>query len=190
MLPFPKTVKQRAIFVSGILVAALALAYYFGAFALIYDIPYRQPDAEVAGQDARIKITENTDLVQKIMYLKCGDEEEFRTKPADSLIGLNLSQVQKVYNGWNIEKFDSKEVLMTIKVDSYCREHANNMYLGIKDGHVAVFYGRPGSKAIVKEVTDILVNNLYEKDAEELNHGVVIGSREELLRTLEGLQAQ
>ena len=190
MLPFPKTVKQRAIFVSGILVAALVLAYYFGAFALIHDIPYRQPDTEVAGQDARIKITEATDLVQKIIYLKCNDEEEFRTKPADSLQGLNLSQVQKVYNGWTIDKFDSKEVVMTIKVDSYCREHANNMFLGIRDGHVAVFYGRPGSKAIVKEVTDIPVTNLHEKDADELKQGLVISSREELLRTLEGLQAQ
>lgn len=147
-------------------------------------------ETEVAKQDSKIKITANTDLIQKIIYLKCNDEEVFRTKPAANLVGLNYQQVQKVYSGWSIEKFDVSEVEMTLKVDSYCREHANHMYLGIKDGYIAIYYGKPGPKAIVKEVTNIPINRLMPQDVDELRRGLEVQSREELLRTLEGMQSR
>lgn len=147
-------------------------------------------EAEVAKQDSKIKITSNTDLVQKITYLKCNDEEVFRTKPASNLVGLNYQQLQKVYSGWAIDKFDLSEVEMTLKVDSYCREHANHMFLGIKDGYIAIYYGKPGPKAIVKEVTSIKVNKLMPQDVDELRRGLEVQSREDLLRTLEGMQSR
>lgn len=147
-------------------------------------------ETEVARPDSKIKITATTDLVQKIVYLKCNDEETFRTKPADNLVGLNLSQVQKVYEGWTIDKFDNQEVVMNLKVDSFCREHANNTFIGVKDGHVAVYYGKPGPRAILKEMTQIPLTRLSAQDADEIKRGLAVQSREELLRTLEGLQSQ
>lgn len=147
-------------------------------------------ETEVAKQDSKIKVMSNTDLVQKIIYLKCNEEEVFRTKPASNLIGLNYQQVQKVYSGWTIDKFDLSEVEMTLKVDSYCREHANHMFLGIKDGYIAIYYGKPGPKAIVKEVTSIQVNKLMPQDVDELKRGLEVQSREDLLRTLEGMQSR
>lgn len=190
MLPFPKTTKQRIILASSVLAAIFVLAYYFGAFSLLRENPPKSQLETQVAKDSRIKITTSTDLVQKIVYLRCNDEEVFRTKPADSLIGLNIYQVQKVYNGWTIDKFDTQTVEMSLKVDSYCREHANNMFVGTKDGYVAVYYGKPGPKAIVKEVTAISVNRLSAEDAEELRRGLVVKSREDLLRTLEGMQSR
>lgn len=152
--------------------------------------PMMPHETEVAKQDTKIKITSNTDLIQKIIYLKCNDEEVFRTKPANNLVGLNYQQVQKVYSGWAIDKFDVAEVGMTLKVDSYCREHANHMFLGVKDGYIAIYYGKPGTRAIVKEVTNIPVNKLMPQDLEELRRGLEVQSREELLRTLEGMQSR
>jgi len=152
--------------------------------------PSAPMETEVAKQDSKIKIASNTDLIQRIVYLKCNDEEIFRTKPAANLIGLNYQQVQKVYSGWAIEKFDVSEVEMTLKVDSYCREHANHMHLGIKDGYIAIYYGKPGPKAIVKEVTNIPINRLMPQDVDELRRGLEVQTREELLRTLEGMQSR
>ena len=79
---------------------------------------------------------------------------------------------------------------MSLKVDSLCREHANNMFIGVKDGFVAVYSGKPGPKAIVKEVTRITASGLSGPDVEELRRGLVVQSREELLRTLEGMQSR
>lgn len=191
MLPFPPNLRRRVLLTAGVIfVVAAVLAAYGGG---LFSWPAKESpakDAEVAKQDPKMKITAATDFSQKITYLKCGDEEVFRTKPADNLIGLNVAQVQKVYTGWTIDKFDSQEVAMSLKVDSYCREHANNMFLGVKDGFVAVFAGRPGPKAIVREVTRIPVQQLSDADLAELKQGLVVKSREELLRTLEGMQAQ
>ncbi|MEN6412613.1 MAG: BofC C-terminal domain-containing protein [Veillonellales bacterium] len=191
MLPLFKVNKRMTITLAGVVLAAGFVCYYFlhvpdgeGNRSLI------PQEAEVVKQDTKIKISADTDIVQRILYLKCNDEEELRTKATDSLIGLNYFQVQKMYSGWNIDKFDNHEVVMSLKVDSYCREHANNMFIGIKDGYVAVFNGKPGSKAIVKEVTKIAVDKLHPQDVEELKRGMVVKSREELLRTLEGLQSK
>lgn len=147
-------------------------------------------DTEVAKQNLSIKISPETEITQKILYLKCNDEEVYKTKAADNLIGLNYLQVQKVYSGWVIEKFDTDKVEMTLKVDSLCREHANNMFLGVKDGFVAVYYGKPGPKAIVKEITKIPANKLMPQDQEELKRGMVVQNREEMLRSLEGMQSR
>lgn len=191
MLPLPKFTKVRYLLIAGIILGGCLLAYHFFGSPPGRDIsPIVPKETEVTKQDAKIKITANTDLVQKIIYAKCNDEEVFRTKPADNLVGLNMQQFQKVYSGWTIHKFDTMELEMSLKVDSYCREHANNMFIGIKDGNVAVFYGKPGPKAILKEVTKIPVSKLVQEDLDELRRGMIVQSREELLRTLEGMQSR
>ncbi len=191
MLPFLKNPKHRLILASVVILGFIAIRLYAGALSPLRGgmMPVPQ-ETEVARPDSKIKITATTDLVQKIVYLKCNDEETFRTKPADNLVGLNLSQVQKVYEGWTIDKFDNQEVVMNLKVDSFCREHANNTFIGVKDGHVAVYYGKPGPRAILKEMTQIPLTRLSAQDADEIKRGLAVQSREELLRTLEGLQSQ
>ena len=147
-------------------------------------------ETEVVKQEGKIKIANHTDLVQKIVYLKCNDEEVLRTKPTEKVVGLTIYQLQNIYHGWVFDKFDTNEVHMTLKIAGYCREHANNIFIGIQDGRVAVFYGKPDSKRIVKEVTNIEINKLMEQDVEELQQGLVVSSTEELLRTLEGMQSR
>jgi len=175
----------------ALLLAMGITAYYMGysSFSGLENSVHPQ-ETEVSKQDGKIKITNDTDIVQKILYLKCNEEEISRTKPAENLVGLNIYQMQKIYQGWEFEKFDTNEVVMTLKVDGYCREHANNTFIGVKDGHVAVFYGKPGYKPILKEITTIEINKLMPQDVEELQHGMVVQSKEELLRTLEGMQSR
>lgn len=190
MLPLFKCSKRQILTIAGVILAVGCATYYFIHYNHSDNKPLIPQETEVTKQDSKIKINSNTDIVQKIVYLKCKDEEVMRSKPADNLVGLNFYQVQKVYQGWTIDKFDNLEVEMTLKVDSYCREHANNMFIGVKDGYVAVFYGKPGPKAIVKEVTKIAVNKLHPQDVDELKRGMIVQSREELLRTLEGMESR
>ena len=107
-----------------------------------------------------------------------------------SVINFNYQQFQNVYSGWNIQKFDTVAVEMTLKVDSLCREHANNQFIGVKDGYVAVFYGKPGNKPLLKEVTKIPVAKLLAEDEAELKRGMIVQSREELLLFIEGLESR
>jgi hypothetical protein len=192
MLSFPKIAKKYIVLLSSVfLITAFVVGYYlFEHYSNGNDKLGVPRETEVVKQDANIKVTVDTDLVQKLVYLKCGDKEVVRTKPADNLIGLDYQQFQKVYPGWTIEKFHTPEIEMTLQVDSFCREHANNMFVGIKDGYVTVFYGKPGSRPIVKEITKIQAGKLMSQDMEELRRGLIVRSKEELLRTLEGLQSR
>ena len=179
---------------AGVLFILATLTGYFG-YGYISKTPplidYRtQPPSERVQHDAKITITEETIIQQKMIYKKCGNEEVIRTKPSESYIGMTLAQLQAAYPGWHIDYFDAAEVRMTLEVDDFCREHANGMYLGVKDGYVAVFYGKPGLKPIVKEVTTIAIKRLTAADVAELEKGIIINSKEELLRTLEGMQSQ
>lgn len=183
--------KKQAFLAGSILAVVCLLTYYFVYYPGSQDgYPLLPQETQVAKQDNKIKISGNTNIKQRIQYLKCKDEEVITTKPADHIIGLNYQEIQKVYSGWTIDKFDDLEVEMTLKVDSFCREHANNMFLSIKDGYVAVYYGKPGARAVLKEVTAIPVKHIMPQDIEELKRGLVVHSREELLRTLEGMQAR
>lgn len=183
--------RKLALLATGLILIVGMSAYYIVYYSFLgEDGGHLSQEAEVVKQEGKIKVTANTELVQKILYLKCNDEEVLRTKPTEKLIGLTIYQLQKVYQGWVFDKFDKDEVDMTLRVDNYCREHANNMFIGIQDGSVAVFYGKPGSRPIIKEKTDISVNKFMAQDIEELRHGMVVQSKEELLRTLEGMQAR
>lgn len=191
MLPFTQINKKYAVLCAGLLLAIGITAYYM-VYSPFSDLenPAIPQETEVSKQDGKIKITNETNIVQKILYLKCNEEEILRTKPTENLVGLNIFQMQKIYQGWEFEKFDTNEAVMTLKVEGYCREHANNIFIGVKDEHVAVFYGKPGSKPILKEITSIQINKLMPQDVEELQRGMVVQSKEELLRTLEGMQSR
>lgn len=191
MLPFKKVNTKFVLLATGILLIVGMSAYYIAYLSFAGENKSLLPqETEVVKQEGKIKITAETELVQKILYLKCNDEEVLHTKPTEQLVGLTIYQLQNVYQGWVFDKFDTDAVHMTLKIDGYCREHANNMFIGIQDGRVAVFYGKPDSKRIVKEVTNIQVNKLMVQDVEELQNGLVVNSTEELLRTLEGMQSR
>lgn len=183
--------KKQILMLGSIFAVVCLLTYYFAFYPGSQDrYPLLPKETQVAKQDNKIKITADTNITQRIVYLKCNEEELITTKPAENIIGLTYQELQGVYSGWTIDKFDNLEVEMTLKVDSLCREHANNMFIGVKDGYVAVYYGRPGPKAILKEVTALPVTHVMPQDLEELKRGLVVGSREELLRTLEGMQVR
>jgi hypothetical protein len=193
LLLLPK-VSTRNKWFAGALFVLAALVGYFG-YGYISKTPpivdYRaQPQSEKVQHDARLKITAETMLHQKMIYKKCGDQESLRARPSENYIGMTLSQIQAAYPGWTIDYFDANEVRMTLEIDNFCREHANGMYIGTKDGYVTVFYGKPGIKPIVKEVTKIATKQLVAEDVAELEKGIVVNTKEELLRTLEGMQSQ
>lgn len=191
LLPFKKVNKKFVFLATGILLLVGMMTYYMAYLSVSDENKFLSADeTEVAKQEGKIKITSQTDLVEKIVYLKCNDEEIVRTKPTEKIVGLTIYQLQRVYQGWGIDKFDKDEVTMTLKIDAYCREHTNNMFIGIQDDKVAVFYGKPGPKAIIKEITTISVGSLRNQDIEELQRGMIVQSTEELLRTLEGMQSR
>ena len=170
---------------------ALTCATVTGFLTIYLACMYYESSLEnQVSQDSSVKVSASTQIKQKIIYSKCGDEVIINLKANENLIGLNMVQFKRAYPGWLINHFDGQKIEMVYQVDGLCPEHANNQYLGLKDGFVAIFYGVPGKKAILKEITKIPIANLQGADRKELIQGLVVHNQEELMGILEGMQAR
>jgi hypothetical protein len=132
-------------------------------------------------------INVNTRIKYKTIYKKCGHIEERESKPSVDLLGLDYEKAVNRFLDWNIETFTKEEVVLIAEVNGFDKDCLENSYLGIKDGAVAVFYGKPGEGKVVKKQTNILVANLPQSEIADLEKGIIINSEEELYEILEGL---
>lgn len=140
-----------------------------------------QVDARI-GTEARI--------IRTVFYDKCRESKSVTAQPKKTEIGLTYREFQQQYPAWNIEQFSPAQVVMSYREDAYCEAHRQNLFVGIYGERVAVFYGKPGEKPILKEVTDISLAALHPQAAEEIRRGIAVHSKEELLRVLEALHSK
>lgn len=179
-------------FIGLLIGVALSYSFYAGNFISHFKLTSKEPtsqqNAEVTQTDLKIRVMPQTKITQKIKYLKCGEEEVTKVTAGANLLGLNFQEVQQLYGGWTIETFEAKEIVLSLVVDGYCKTHSEHMFLGTHNDHVAIFLGEPGTKALLKEETNILLESVQPQDRVELEKGIVVKDRSELLQTLEGLQ--
>lgn len=135
----------------------------------------------VTAPGTQAQISANTNVVQKTTYLRCNEEQIFNGKPSADMIGMDQKQLRQTYSEWTIDKFDPHDLQLSLRIDTLCREHASNLYLGIKDGFIAVFYGTPVMKPIVKETTNIRASALAPDEADKLRRGIPIAFYEEAM---------
>lgn len=135
-------------------------------------------------------INENTEIVTKVIYEQTGQQEVTTIKPTQDMLGLTKKDLQEVYNGWIIEEFSPNKVQLTLRVKKQAEGLKKpKLYLGIKNGYVAVFQEPPGPKAKLKQLTKIPVKSLPEQEAKDLEKGIQVKSEEEMLEILEGLSS-
>lgn len=147
-------------------------------------------EQQVSKVDNTIKIMPNTNIVQTTFYTKCKDQEVLTLEVNENEIGMNYQEFQMSYPKWNIESFGLKQITMSSQDDAYCKEHLGHQFIGIQGNYVAVFYGKPGEKPELKEITQIATKNLQPQAADEIRQGIVFQSKEEMLKILEGLHSK
>lgn len=134
--------------------------------------------------------TEQSDVAM-ITYLvryRCGHEASLA--PQDGLAGvLRMLGIAENAIAWETDTITSAATgLMQMGyVDDKCRECQTYVFVGIKDGYVAVYYGIPRNGAELKFVTDIPTSRLPPDMQQDLAHGILIRTDEELQRFLEGI---
>lgn len=178
--------KQLGFVISFFLATAIVGGLWF------YDQTAKARPVEEAAVkiDKNMRVKADTVIEQTYFYQKCQEREVIETKPLNHLIGLDYRAFQRQYEEWNIEMFSDDRVVMSLNVDDFCRDHKAHLFLGEKDGKVAVFYGRPDKKPILKEITDMSVDKLQEQAAAEIRQGLPFSSKAEMLYILEGMQAK
>lgn len=130
-----------------------------------------------------IRLVKNGRLRFKTYYIKCGHMKE-NIIPSQDYLGFTKSQLKKEFSDWEIEQFTPDEAVLIRQSDGICDEH---YYIGILEGYVVLFQGRPDLPSKAIEKTDILVDVLRLEDRKILEKGLIIDSEEEFLKIKEGL---
>ncbi len=131
--------------------------------------------------------TEHTQLEFTITYAECGCRVRETRLAGMELAGLTEEQVAQSFSEWSLQSFSESAVSFFQLVQGLCPEMRNYRTLGVQDGHVAVFLGRPGTGLVLQRATSIPVNSLAPADRERLSNGIVLTGDAAVERFIEGL---
>lgn len=137
--------------------------------------------------EERLLTGPNPSLIFKTYYTGCGDIIVDHKKVENK---FKLNNLAAKYPQWSLAKKGKERIILKRRVDKICPDHKEEMYLGIKEGTVAIFYGTPDDeKKILKRKTNISIDLLPAAEVESLKEGIIVESQKELLTLLEGLSS-
>jgi hypothetical protein len=132
------------------------------------------------------RTTSETVIVRRTYYPDCGSEVVVREKAGQARSGKTAEELVAGEKQATVESFTEQEVVLLVTATGACPRHAGQRYLGIADGHVAVFQGLPrGGTAKVLEVFDLEASALPEREVQDLRRGIPVSSDDELKRVLQ-----
>ncbi len=146
----------------------------------------RQVDPLIRNMRPVPRTIPETMIVRRTYYPDCGDEVVVKRTAGAALSGKTAEELAQGEEQATVESFTEQEVVLLVTAKGACPRHAAQRYLGIADGHVAVFQGLPGKgKAKVIEVFDLEAGALPEREVQDLRRGVPVSSEDELKRVLQ-----
>ncbi|ACL69984.1 BofC C-terminal domain-containing protein [Halothermothrix orenii] len=135
------------------------------------------------------KIKSGETLILSTYYKKSKKTVQNITSMPESFVGLTPTQLESVSGVWEVKKYiPERGLILYREVNDLAPEDRNKVFIGIKGNKVAIFYGTPESR-VLKQKTDINVEDLPQKDKIALKQGITVNSQEELLSILEGLKS-
>lgn len=135
-------------------------------------------------------VNEQCEVYYRVYYTICGHTVlQPRVQGVSDIIGFNRTQLEQYFLGYTIEEFSEERLVLSCYIEEPCRECQNYAFIGVKDGKVAVFYGRPRPDAAVKKLTEIEVSKLPKEVQAELQKGIEVNNNDlEINAVLEGLE--
>ncbi|MGM0410370.1 MAG: BofC C-terminal domain-containing protein [Bacillota bacterium] len=146
---------------------------------------YKKSNMTIFSVLKKDKISSKTPLELNLAYSD-GSRKELLTSMPESFIGLEIEELEDILEDWEIEKYQPGDLLVLKninKIDAPKKEYC----ITIKDKKIAIFYDRECKN--LKQLTEIKIDKLAEKEIEILKNGIIAKSDEELLTILESLKS-
>ena len=127
------------------------------------------------------EIDSRTKLIYQYYYTKDGaTKEKIETAPA-YLQGLTRTQLESVYEGWQVVYFSPIKVILRCSIEGASNEV---FLLGEDNGYLAVFYEDADRKLHLRERTDLPLSALPEGEARQIREGMEVTGEENLAKLL------
>lgn len=172
--------------IKGWVWAGLALVLFVGSFALSYARLNLNNTANGSGVGGQNTKRLSSDAFVSLRYIladgRKGGEERLDQVPAD-LIGASLNDIRKTRPAWSIIRFQVDELVAEVRC-----EKTSGGYLGTRDGRVAVFEGTPGPCSVLREVTEVPLEQVRIEERTRLEKGLIhFADEDNLQELLDGL---
>lgn len=131
------------------------------------------------------KTSPNCSVTLKKYYTKCDHTlTEYINLPND-LVNSTQEDIQEVYQGWDIESFETNQIVLTRTIDSECGEH----YI-IRDdnGKVAIYRILENGEEELVEKTEISTDYLTQTDKDNMKNGIRANGKQELNQLIEDFE--
>lgn len=179
-----------------LLLSVIFIGFSAGTVLLFFqagDTPPRffaAEDSDGITASRELIVGEQCQVFYRVYYTVCGHTAlQPRAQGVNDIIGLNRAQLEEYFLGYTVEEFTEEQLVLSCYIEEPCRECQNYAFIGVKDGKVAVFYGRPRPDAAVKKLTEIEVSKLPKEVQAELQKGIEINNNDlEINTVLEGLE--
>jgi hypothetical protein len=145
------------------------------------------PPGQVDAPSLPVYTADRTVLTFITSYTECGCTERESRTAGDELAGLEESSLAARLDGWAVAAFSGSAVELHRVITGLCPEMTTYRTLGVHDGKVAVFLGRPTTGLLLREVTNIPVETLPYADRDRLAAGIVVRGDQDIEVYLEGL---
>lgn len=188
--------KRIAVWLGSVLLVVLAFGAGYGAgLRGSAADPDTKPPEEVTlaeprpvGEEGENRLRREAVLVDEVYYKLCDRiEKQVRAVP-EEWVGLDRTQLAGLLESKELLSFTPDRVVLFSSDPGLCPELQRYRTLMVRDGHVALFYGKPDDLGPLIEVTDIPVDGLLPADQNRLQRGILVNGQEEALRFLEGLR--
>lgn len=151
--------------------------------------PSLPPDAGPGGAPGGPAVTaEQTLLIFSTVYEGCGCVLEEARTAGHEYAGIPRDELEACFPGWRLQDFGPLEVIFFRLEEGLCPDMQTFRTIGLHNGGVAVFLGRPSTGLLLHRLTGIPASVLSSGDHERLEAGIVVKGDEAVERHLEGLR--
>ena len=167
---------------AGFLIAVLCSGLFLTE-AYAPEDEYREHGTEAeAAAESSLAAGENCYLLQTMAFSRCGHSVQRRVALPGDMAGSGLSQIQERYALWQIEEFQSQQIVMRREIELFCPMH--KVLAADEAGQIVLAENVYGDGMAVICVYDDMLNQFEEDEQDQLLMGMGFGSREEAERWL------
>lgn len=116
------------------------------------------------------------------IYLGCRHSENRQEQITTGELPIFLGKMQE---NREISVFTGEVLVLNGEFPGLCPVCQEEEFIGVYQGYVAVYAGRPGRPGPVKEMTLLNIQGLPEEEIADLESGIAFAGQEEKLRILE-----
>lgn len=159
----------------------LFLSYFFAVWSGKQEQKQEYSEANKPAMQQKNIIGEDTKMIYEYFYT-ADKVTKLQTEPApDFLVGLDMAQLQSIYQGWQMVLFSPEKVILRCSIEGLSSE---TYLLGEQDGYLAIFYEDAQKKIHLKEKTQLPLSTLPEGEVRQIQEGMWVTGEENLAKIL------